>query len=1193
MVTFNEENYLTAYLHRPSAVVAAELTNMVAAPNNGDSQSKKKLLQIEQILAYAHELYLARRYQAAIESYKQAQGLIYQQLNPAFPSRIGGRLDLAYNLQPQLFEPLLHIALEFVEALDPHPLVEVNFNSPFVRMPPELKEEVELYASMGVTSSDGLPAIVQIQSQVAAQYADRGQWTRAQVHYEQALNNLHSNNSEAVIAAKAALNLSLGGVFLQMDQIEQAATFFKRANSSFRQSEDIVGMAQVQINQAAIMARQGKHDKADAILKEAKKLLDQAAGLPQSSNSSTVVTPVRTLHFMPNLGTVNASNPELVANLVRLNTQVITMRVGSIKPDALNPVTSELGLAVTSRQPGKGQGWDYLPIESRIEAREKAIVKVLQTDIGSETVRIEWNAGEQLPIAKIVDGIYSKRVEISKAAQLTWKVDLFADKALQLPHLYFYVIPVALGDCYNGLREFQTAQSYYLQAANYQYINTVLEVPALWAKLAQNVLEWGDRHYRNDKFPEALEVYRIVLEPPGGNLVFAGSPLFSHSKLKITGNKIIEMLTNDPTNVNQLVSPALAAIVLEIRARLIQLNGGLDFLGMPMQIVPIWSFEFLQNVARYFAQQAIQTEREFISWWDRAENETLTEQQLEQAVTQTKAERELAREQREAAQAEATAYEEGRDLATLRSQNAQQNRNDYAAMSWERVLLSYENAWYSSQNPWELDNTISGTGPNGGRHIHEVIADTTERLQIITRDYELAAMARQTAEMQQAEVAAQAQLNAASARIEAAQQMEVVADLRIQAAQQNLNAFNNQYFTPEVWYQMGAFMRSISASYRHKAIRVARLMQQAYNFENDLNRQFIKTDYSINTVKGLLAGDALLLDIDSFTYDLITTVQRKDVPIKHTVSLVEQYPFLFETEFRNTGRIEFDLRLDNLDKIYPGTYARRIETVEVEVEGVLPSRGVHGTLTNAGISRYRTANINNIKFRFQPKDTMVLSEYRLRNDALIFPSDQRKLKIFEGAGVESTWVLELPRLTNDIDYRAISDIRLTFSCKAKYDQNLEAAVLAQLAALPGNQQAGRLIPLRWTFPDAFFHFQDTGELSFAITPLDFPYNILDPKIRHIGVVVVTDPGVDPTGWQLRLKVPDTAAAIVAPLTAEGTAIADNGHPWNPLRTGNAIGDYLIEITADENPALVSDGRLQLNTIQNIVLILEYNYTPRV
>ena len=103
MANFHEENYLTPYWHRPSIVVAAELTDLRASPDNSDRQSKRKLLQIEQTLATANELFLTRKYQAAIESYKEAQGLIYQQLNPAFPSRIGGRRDLVYDLNPRFF----------------------------------------------------------------------------------------------------------------------------------------------------------------------------------------------------------------------------------------------------------------------------------------------------------------------------------------------------------------------------------------------------------------------------------------------------------------------------------------------------------------------------------------------------------------------------------------------------------------------------------------------------------------------------------------------------------------------------------------------------------------------------------------------------------------------------------------------------------------------------------------------------------------------------------------------------------------------------------------------------------------------------------------------------------------------------------------------------------------------------------
>ena len=148
------------------------------------------------------------------------------------------------------FEPLMHVALEFVESIDPHLSIDVNYGSPFVDMPEELEKAIEQSASMGVTSADGLPATIRIRSQVAAQYAARGEWTRAQTHYEQALGQLRRDNSEAAVAANAALRLSLGGIFVQMDQTQRADALFEQAEEGFQNSDDIVGIAQVRINRA-------------------------------------------------------------------------------------------------------------------------------------------------------------------------------------------------------------------------------------------------------------------------------------------------------------------------------------------------------------------------------------------------------------------------------------------------------------------------------------------------------------------------------------------------------------------------------------------------------------------------------------------------------------------------------------------------------------------------------------------------------------------------------------------------------------------------------------------------------------------------------------------------------------------------------------------------------------------------------
>lgn len=51
------------------------------------------------------------------------------------------------------------------------------------------------------------------------------------------------------------------------------------------------------------------------------------------------------------------------------------------------------------------------------------------------------------------------------------------------------------------------------------------------------------------------------------------------------------------------------------------------------------------------------------------------------------------------------------------------------------------------------------------------------------------------------------------------------------------------------------------------------------------------------------------------------------------------------------------------------------------------------------------------------------------------------------------------------------------------------------------------------------------------------------------------------------------------------------HPWDSLTGGDALGKYTIEILKEDNPSLVSDGKLQLESIEDLVLLLEYDYTP--
>ena len=58
--------------------------------------------------------------------------------------------------------------------------------------------------------------------------------------------------------------------------------------------------------------------------------------------------------------------------------------------------------------------------------------------------------------------------------------------------------------------------------------------------------------------------------------------------------------------------------------------------------------------------------------------------------------------------------------------------------------------------------------------------------------------------------------------------------------------------------------------------------------------------------------------------------------------------------------------------------AGRIENVEIEVVGIIPSSGISGILTNSGISGYRIPasasdpGTSGLKYRLQSKETLVI-----------------------------------------------------------------------------------------------------------------------------------------------------------------------------------------------------------------------------
>ena len=70
-------------------------------------------------------------------------------------------------------------------------------------------------------------------------------------------------------------------------------------------------------------------------------------------------------------------------------------------------------------------------------------------------------------------------------------------------------------------------------------------------------------------------------------------------------------------------------------------------------------------------------------------------------------------------------------------------------------------------------------------------------------------------------------------------------------------------------------------------------------------------------------------------------------------------------------------------------------------------------------------------------------------------------------------------IRNDLDYKAISNIHLVLYFDTYYSQDVaNLVIMAELEAGAIYQQTLG-IALRFQFPDEFFSFQDTGEVTFS------------------------------------------------------------------------------------------------------------------
>jgi hypothetical protein len=602
-----------------------------------------------------------------------------------------------------------------------------------------------------------------------------------------------------------------------------------------------------------------------------------------------------------------------------------------------------------------------------------------------------------------------------------------------------------------------------------------------------------------------------------------------------------------------------------------------------------FSFEYLQNTARYFAQQASQIEQRYIQYKSTAENEELRREQLDQQAEVAR--QSVILEQRGLAEAQAgiAVAQASLNYAEVQRQNAVASKTDFDNARWELLEYAELEAWANASSVDKDDQvklTITGYEYYGSdsKKRNDVLADLAYQRTLLSHDLEAAKLQRAIDAANAYKGIAQAQVNQAQARAAVAAQRIQIAQLQQKQAEENRDFLDMKEFSARLWYELALQARRLKDRYLDMASEIAFLMERAYDAETERNLRVIRYDYNRTAANNLMGADLLLADIDYFTLDHVTTTKTKKAPVKKVLSLADSFVMAFHA-LKSNGRCFFQTEFAEFDRNHPGLYLCKLRNVELVFVGITRATSISGSLRNVGVSKFRREN-GAVVARLYPSDVMPLSQYEIRQDALAFRFNPNDLRLFENNGIDTLWQLELPKDANDFDYNEILDVHLVLYYDGFFSPSLETAVKA---ALPKSASGSRGFSMRMSFPDEMFFLKNKGNAELAFEADMFPHNQINKK-RAMTALKASGDAATIGGLTLRLQSAAHGSELVLKTNADGEVnAATPGDPLKVLQNESMLDLWTINITAADNPGLVKNGVLELGGLKDLLIFFEYSF----
>jgi hypothetical protein len=575
------------------------------------------------------------------------------------------------------------------------------------------------------------------------------------------------------------------------------------------------------------------------------------------------------------------------------------------------------------------------------------------------------------------------------------------------------------------------------------------------------------------------------------------------------------------------MNPRVYAVLLAAHARLLQIWSGFNYLGYRDDYLPPWRFQYLLDRSRYFAEHAKNAQRDYLNFLSNAENEELKELSAAQNVELEKANIQIETARVDQAGKEVAAAKQSKELASLEARDAQKKVEDYKEFEAESSFLDVVST-FASIGSGIASAVVTGgaTAVQATEQIASGIGAAFHGLGALSeaskatgqRDLEIKNLERAAAEAIQANRVADAKLDAAKAAHVVAGLQRQTALLRHEFALQSLQFMRNRVLNTEQWYRLAGAIRSVSDTYLRYAIETSFLAQQTYNFEGDRRLNVIRFDYDQSDLGGILGADFLLRDLDTLEQDLIVTQKTRLQHVRYVLSLAREFPDLLST-LGETGVGTFSMRLEQLERHFPGLFNLRIDSVEVQPIALMDTTRTSIELTHLGAGMVRlkaqpgasplnTTDLDPdvdwlrnagadwpVKVHVSGPDSSFFSGISRQEAASLNAITANERGAFEGLPAASSWRIDMSLSENQVVTGTFADLIITFNVSGYDDPELRAAVKD---AIPQAITLTSLLSAQNVFPDAFYDFSRTGRMVWNVPREMLTLNGDVGRLRNIG-----------------------------------------------------------------------------------------------